>query len=168
MSPYGFTKPQGVKGKLNTRNHILSLLDYWSSLLCYVYTPLNWTDTCSMRSPSSEQLLIENNIWCQNLIKYRNNLKECQFWCCPDNIFRHISDSTSIIIIWNVLLEKHYDGWFGRRYSAGQFGPLKSLAVSWNLISNHKGCNNFIIDRNERINSIVLVCSRGPWCWSQH
>ena len=40
-----------------------------------VPTPLNWSDTCNMGSPSSEHLLVENRNLVSEPEKYRNNLR---------------------------------------------------------------------------------------------
>ena len=44
----------------------------------------------------------------------------------------------------------------------GNIWVTKSLLWSWNLIINHNGCNNFIVDRNQGINSIVLSAPKDP------
>ena len=69
-----------------------------------------------------------------------------------------ITTITIIIIVIIIVIINMMDDLAGR----GNIWVTKSLLWSWNLIINHNGCNNFIADRNQGINSIVLSAPKDP------
>ena len=88
---------------------------------------------------------------------------------CMMNFCIIIATITIIIIIIIVIVNINMmDDLAGQREQRWSIWVTKSLLWSWDLIINHNGCNNFIADRNQGINSVAFVCSQRSRCWSQH